>query len=153
MSSAPPLSSWSLLGSVSSKTNHPAVRVQLHFSPCSWSLLGSETPTHPSSLVHPGRALCCGTCDPVWPGGKALGFCWSRGTSVRIRFGSPFSSKVVVWGHCLVTLSLTINETSKWLSSLPTLMQESFWWWQCSDRYIISFSPHLPTPFPPCPCP
>ena len=25
-------------------------------------------------------------------------------------------------------------------------MQESFWWWQCSDRYIISLSPHLHTP-------
>ena len=46
----------------------------------------------------------------------------SRGTSVRIRFGSPFSSKVVVCGHCLVTLSLTINEILKWLSSLPILM-------------------------------
>ena len=32
----------------------------------------------------------------------------SRGTSVRIRFGSPFSSKVVVCGHCLVASSLTI---------------------------------------------
>ena len=52
----------------------------------------------------------------------------SRGTSVRIRFGSPFSAKIVVCGHCLVTLSLTINETLKWLSSLPTLIQESFWW-------------------------
>ena len=49
-------------------------------------------------------------------------------TSVRIRFGSLFSSKVVVCGYCLVTLSLTINETLKWLSSLPTLMQKSFWW-------------------------
>ena len=39
------------------------------------------------------------------------------------RFGSPFFSKVVVCGHCLVTLSLTINETLKWLSSLPILMQ------------------------------
>ena len=29
-------------------------------------------------------------------------------TSVRICFGSPFSSKVVVCGQCLVTLSLTI---------------------------------------------
>ena len=27
--------------------------------------------------------------------------------------------KVVVCGHCLVTLSLTINETLKWPSSLP----------------------------------
>ena len=31
----------------------------------------------------------------------------SRGTFVQIRFGSPFTSKVVVCGHCLVTLSLT----------------------------------------------
>ena len=28
-------------------------------------------------------------------------------------------------------------------------MQESFWWWQCSDRYIISLFPHLNTPFLP----
>ena len=28
-------------------------------------------------------------------------------------------------------------------------MQESFWWWRCSDRYIISLCPHLQTPFPP----
>ena len=28
-------------------------------------------------------------------------------------------------------------------------MQESFWWWQCSDRYIVSLSPHLHAPFPP----
>ena len=38
--------------------------------------------------------------------------------------------KVAVCGHRLNcdVLSLTINETLKWLSSLPTLMQESFWW-------------------------
>ena len=41
------------------------------------------------------------------------------------------------------------TETLKWLSSLPILMQESFWWWQCSDRYIVSLSPHLHAPFPP----
>ena len=34
----------------------------------------------------------------------------NRGTSVRIRFGSPFSSKVVVCGHCLVTLSITVTK-------------------------------------------
>ena len=28
-------------------------------------------------------------------------------------------------------------------------MQKSFWWWQCSDGYIISISPHLHTPFSP----
>ena len=40
------------------------------------------------------------------------------------------------------------TETLKWLSSLPILTQKSFWWWQCSDRYIISLSPNLHTPFP-----
>ena len=55
--------------------------------------------------------------------------------------------KVVACGHCLLTLSLTINETLKCLSSLCILMQESFWWGQCSDRYIISLFPHLHTPF------
>ena len=41
------------------------------------------------------------------------------------------------------------TETLKWPSSLPILMQKSFWWWQCSDRYIISLSPHLHTLLPP----
>ena len=35
-------------------------------------------------------ALVSSHCEPVWPSGKAL---VSRGTSVRFRFGSPFSSK------------------------------------------------------------
>ena len=48
-----------------------------------------------------------------------------------------------------MTLSLTINETLKWLSSLPIVIQESFWWSQCSDRYILSLFPHLHTPTPP----
>ena len=51
-------------------------------------------------------------------------------------------------GH---SLSLTISEILKRLSSLPALMQKSFWWRQCNDRYIISLSPHLHTPFPPSP--
>ena len=62
-------------------------------------------------------------CEAVWPSGEVLVRLVSSGTSVRIHFGSPFSSKVVVCGHCLVTLSLTINETFKWLSSLPILLQ------------------------------
>ena len=50
----------------------------------------------------------------------------SRRSSVRICFGSPFSSKVVVCGHRLVTMYLTINKTIKGLSSLPILKLESF---------------------------
>ena len=42
--------------------------------------------------------------------------------SIPLRLSFLFK-KVVVCGHCLVTLSLTINETLKWLSSLPILMQ------------------------------
>ena len=45
---------------------------------------------------------------------------------VRNRFGSPFSSNIVVCGPCFMTLSLTFSETLKWLSSLPVSMQGSF---------------------------
>ena len=43
--------------------------------------------------------------------------------SGRLGFDSPFSSKVRVHGHHLVTLPLTVNETLAWLSSLPIIMQ------------------------------
>ena len=47
--------------------------------------------------------------------------------SIPLRLSVLFK-EVVAGGHCLVTaLSLTVNETLKWLSSLPILMQESFW--------------------------
>ena len=64
-----------------------------------------------------------------------------KAISVRFRFGYPPALKVVVCGHCLVTLLLTINEALKWLSSLPVLEQESFRWWQCSDRYSLPLPP------------
>ena len=40
-----------------------------------------------------------------------------------LRFGSPFSSKVVTYGFSVVTSPLTINETLKWISPQPILMQ------------------------------
>ena len=51
--------------------------------------------------------------EPVWPSGKALVRLVRGGASVRIRFGSPLSSEVVVCGCCVVTLSLTIYKTLK----------------------------------------
>ena len=39
-------------------------------------------------------------------------------------FGSLFSSKAAVYGHCLATLPLAINETLKWLSSPPIIKHE-----------------------------
>ena len=78
-----------------------------------------------------------------------FGLAVSGGTSFRIRFGSPFSSKVVVCGHMSCDFVLHNYETLKWLSSLPTLMHKSVWCWQCSDRYIIY--PPTPTSIPPSP--
>ena len=59
----------------------------------------------------------------------------NRATLVRFRFGSPFSWKLSC-DH-----ALTINETLKWLSSLPILTQESFWWRQSSVRYSLPLPP------------
>ena len=62
----------------------------------------------------PGESYCRRR-DPVWPSGKQAG---NRRTSVRFPFGSLFSYGCGLWtlscGHCLA-----INETLKWLSSLP----------------------------------
>ena len=76
----------------------------------------------------------------------------AEGPSLDSASAVLFFKKVVVCGHSLVvTLPLTINDTLKWLSSLPILMQVSFWWWQCSDRYRYSPSVflHLHAPPPP----
>ena len=58
----------------------------------------------------------------MWPGGKALGWEAEGPWFDPLRLSSLFSSKIVVYGHCLVTAH-TINETLKWLKQLPTLMQ------------------------------
>ena len=69
----------------------------------------------------------------------------------------PYSGKLLsllfknIWFVDL-DFALTINETLNWHSSLPILMQETFWWRQCSDRYIISLSP-LPLHTPSAPSP
>ena len=42
--------------------------------------------------------------EPVFPSGKALQAGKQSDLTVRIRFGSPSSSKVVVCGHCPVTV-------------------------------------------------
>ena len=91
--------------------------------------------------------------EPVWPSGKAaLGW-----TAEGPRFESPsvllslqklWSVDTVLWLR-----PSRINETLRQLSSLPILVQESFWWWQCSQLgiIIISLFPHLHTPFAPRP--
>ena len=50
-----------------------------------------------------------------------------KDTGSTPRFGSPLSSKTVIYGHCLVTLPGTINETVKWLTLLRILLRKSFW--------------------------
>ena len=59
------------------------------------------------------------------PNALPLGQTGSQSASALL----SLQKSVVVCGHCLVIivkLSLTVNETLKWLSSLPRLMQESF---------------------------
>ena len=49
--------------------------------------------------------------EPVWPSGKALGW-YAEGP--RFESASALLSLQKLWfvhGHCLVTVSLTINET------------------------------------------
>ena len=92
----------------------------------------------------------------------AVGSCGSRHACLKVasdrtacepegpRFDSAsalLSSKVVVYGHGLVTLSLTvIAETLKWLSSLPILCRSHSCDDSVSDRYVII---NLPLPPPP----
>ena len=52
------------------------------------------------------------TLNNVWPSGKGVRQV-RRGAPVRIRFGFPFSSIVVVCGHQPNNLSLTNYETLK----------------------------------------
>ena len=85
------------------------------------------------------------TSEPVWPSGsKALKDLGSMPLLLSFSSERLWFVGTVLW----LCPSLP-TETLKWLSSLPIFMQKSFWWWQCSDRYIISLSPHLHTPFSP----
>ena len=70
--------------------------------------------------------------------------------SIPLRLSFLFK-KVVVCGHCLVSLSIASYWNIQMALIAAILMQKSFLWWQCSDRYIISISlsPHLHTPSPP----
>ena len=53
-------------------------------------------------------------CQPAWPGGKALGARGKRKEAGSIaRFGSTVSSTIVIYGHCLVALPCTVNDTFK----------------------------------------
>ena len=67
---------------------------------------------------------------------------WAWNIGYICHWGHP----LVVCGHCPVTLPSQLWNIKM---ALIAAHQKSFWWWQCSDRYIISLSPHLHTPFPP----
>ena len=55
------------------------------------------------------RSVVMNKCETVWPSGKATD--WKADDVGSIpRFGSPFSSKVVVCGHRLLIWPLAINE-------------------------------------------
>ena len=82
-----------------------------------------------------GRTQVRLPCEPTWPGGKGARLISGR-TQVRLPVSAHLSlydkkkkeRKIVIYGHFLVTLHSTINETFKWLTSLPSLMRTLFWW-------------------------
>ena len=90
--------------------------------------------------------LCLASSEPVWPSGKVL----FRLVSGRLQFDSPlrFSFRFKSCGFSMDTVlwfrSSQINETLKWLSSLPIFRQKSFW------SVALGIAPdHPPPPFPP----
>ena len=58
--------------------------------------------------------------EPVWPSGKAGKQKDLNSNLLRLSF---LFKSCGLYRHCLVTLSLAVNETLKWLSSLTILMQ------------------------------
>ena len=54
-------------------------------------------------------------CEPAWPGGNGL----VGRTQVRLPASAQLSLRdIVIYGHCLVALPFTINETLKWLDHI-----------------------------------
>ena len=83
--------------------------------------------------------------EPVWPSGKA-GKQKDLGSN-PLRLSFLFKSNGLWTQSC--DFVPHNYETLTWLSSLPILMQKSFRWWRCSDRYMVFLSSHLRTPSPP----
>ena len=89
---------------------------------------------HANGFWHDERALGPGFCIHTHKNRGTVPLSWNRRgpavrlvnrrASVRFRFRALLFSKVVVCGLCLVTLSLTANETLRRLSVLPILMQD-----------------------------
>ena len=92
------------------------------------------------------RIIVCRTVRSMF-GEQTFAQLVSKRTSVRFCFGSPFSANVMVCGHRLVSLSITINRALKWLALLPIWMQESCRW-LCSLKYSLPLasSPRISNP-------
>jgi len=124
------------------------------FSPClsrPLPVFSASSPKQPAPYW-PSHPLLATTPLPPLPPSRFLssGHPGTTALSCPLPRLPPCPLAVVTW--CLNSSSLncaTSTETLEWLSSLPVLMQESFWWEQCSDRHIISLFRHLHTPFSP----
>ena len=111
--------------------------------------------------IHTNRAGYFQLSSVLLPWGLAV----SSGAVLKLRWPSwaPVPNEPTVsvdtstgrWSHtlyCHGPCSRHNYETLKWLSSLPTLMQKSFWWWSHSGAAITIYSPSSPSP-PPYPPP
>ena len=102
----------------------------LRVPPCSFLFAASFIIFRGEYIATHTRPSDCCSCSPCC----AFSVCFRDSTQAE---GPRFESASAllslrklrsVDAVLFVTLSLTFNETLKWLSSMPVLMQESFWW-------------------------
>ena len=74
---------------------------------------------------------------------------WKDLGSIPLRFSFLFNLKIVVCGHCLVTVVSHNYWNIKMALSAAHLNAGHSGGDECSDRNILSLFPHLHTPFPP----
>ena len=98
-----------------------------------WAAWNGATVRHPAIVLQCSKSVEA-YGELAWPSSKALaGRVSERRPYGSIpRFGSPFSSPVVIWGQCLVTLPLTNDfapyELHKITLIAAQLNAESIWW-------------------------
>ena len=95
--------------------------IEYDFDKIDWVLVcRSNLKTASPASPRPADAVC----EPVWPAVRRSPGQQKDLDSIPLRL-SFLLKKVVICRHCH---NVTINQTLKWLSSLPIVMQESFCW-------------------------
>ena len=103
-------------------TRHTLISICAHVNPPRTPPPPVNTDSYEPALPPSGKALGWSQLSPWFESALRLSFLFKRCGGGGMGGGGGGGE------HCLVTLSLTVNETLKWFSSLAILMPESFWW-------------------------